>query len=50
MADKIQCPPRDRTNVQISVAVMCSSGLPSTTRPTESRVTSIIENRIATLA
>src|ERR1019366_7030212 len=50
IADRIQCPPRARTNVHSSVASTRSVGLPSTTRPEPSRVTSIIENRIATAA
>ncbi len=50
IADNNHRPPRERTNVQISVAVTCSAGLPSTTRPDASRVTSIIEKRIATVA
>ena len=50
MAESIQWPPRERTNVQISVAVTCSVVLPSTTRPAASLVASIIENRIATVA
>src|SRR5579859_35386 len=50
IAERIQRLPGDRTNVHSSVAVTCSSGLPSTMRPVLSRVTSIIEKRMATVA
>ena len=50
MADNTHRPPGARSNVQSSVAVTCSVGLPSIMRPAPSRVTSIMEKRIATVA
>jgi hypothetical protein len=50
MAERIHRSPGLRTKVQSSVALTRSVGLPSTIRPKLSRVTSIIEKRIATVA
>ncbi len=43
IAESSQLPPRGRTNVHSSVTICRSFGLPSTTRPVRSVVTSIVE-------
>ncbi len=50
IADSSQIPPGARMKVQSSVARLRTVRLPSTTRPTASRVASSIEKRIATVA